>query len=78
MDPIEPKHRDLIALARLLNKSFNQSGVKKTGFALLVFDLNRHDGPMNYISNAQRDDMLTAMKEFIASCEGRVQSEGHA
>ena len=27
---------------------------------------------MNYISNAQRDDMLTAMREFIATSENRA------
>lgn len=39
------------------------------GFALLVFDFGP-DGTMNYLSNAQRDDMLAAMKEFIATHEG--------
>ena len=39
------------------------------GFALLVFDFGP-DGMMNYISNAERDDMLAAMREFIASHEG--------
>lgn len=42
------------------------------GFALLVFPLNDQGGFMNYISNAQRDDMLTAMREFIATSEGRA------
>ncbi|WP_322046094.1 hypothetical protein [Paraburkholderia sp. J67] len=41
------------------------------GFALLVFDFGP-DRMMNYISNAKRADMLTAMREFIASHEGRV------
>ena len=42
------------------------------GFALLVFPLNDHGGFMNYISNAKRDDMLTAMREFIATSENRA------
>jgi hypothetical protein len=42
------------------------------GFALLVFPLNDQGGFMNYISNAQREDMLTAMREFIAASEGRT------
>jgi hypothetical protein len=59
-----------------LNKIMNDIGkiladvVKPKGFALLVFDLG-NDGNMNYISNANRDDMITAMKEFIAVHEGR-------
>jgi hypothetical protein len=43
------------------------------GFALLVFPLNDDQGGfMNYISNAKRDDMLTAMREFIAATESRT------
>lgn len=41
------------------------------GFALLVFPFGDSDGRMNYISNSNREDMLVAMKEFIASHEGR-------
>lgn len=48
-------------------------GARKWGFALLVFKLGGPtDGDrMNYISNAERADMLVAMKEFIARAEGR-------
>jgi hypothetical protein len=43
------------------------------GFTLMVFDLNAiTDGHMNYISNAKREDMVLAMKEFVAAEEGRV------
>ena len=46
------------------------------GFCLLVFPLADTEGDMNgrmnYISNAERRDMLIAMKEFIARNEGRV------
>ncbi|WP_322092844.1 hypothetical protein [Paraburkholderia bannensis] len=41
------------------------------GFALLVFDFGP-GGTMNYISNAKREDMLIALREFIASHEGRA------
>ena len=42
------------------------------GFTLLVFKLGTSDGRMNYISSAERGDMITAMKELIANFEGRV------
>jgi hypothetical protein len=41
------------------------------GFALLVFDFGP-DGMMNYLSNASREDMLIALREFIATHEGRA------
>jgi hypothetical protein len=39
------------------------------GFVLLMFTANEPT-KANYISNANRDDMITAMKEFIARAEG--------
>jgi hypothetical protein len=45
---------------------------KGKGFCLLVFDVNTTEGRINYVSNVDRGDMICAMKEFIASCEGRV------
>lgn len=42
------------------------------GFTLLVFGLGKHEGRMNYISSADRADMLAAMKELIANFEGRA------
>jgi hypothetical protein len=48
--------------------SFLSSYFSGYGFALLVFDFG-DKGRMNYISNAQREDMLTAMKEFISRNE---------
>lgn len=66
--PIEEQHRATMnKLARALDELF-----KPKGFALLVFDLGSHDGRMNYISNARRSDMLTALKEFVAANEGRT------
>jgi len=68
--PIEQQRRDVMnVVASILTDAF-----RGYGFCLLVFDLNSHDGRMNYISNAQRKDMLTAMREFIAHCEGRVHA----
>jgi hypothetical protein len=55
-------------VARFLDHAF-----KGFGFTLMVFDLNAiSGGRMNYVSNANRADMVTAMKEFIANSEGRA------
>lgn len=50
---------------------------KPYGFMLLVFKRNSSepDDRMNYISNAKREDMIVAMKEFIAKCEGRAPDD---
>jgi hypothetical protein len=42
-----------------------------SGVALLVFEFGDAKR-INYISNAEREDMLIAMKEFVARNEGRV------
>jgi hypothetical protein len=43
------------------------------GFTLLIFKTGDvKDGRMNYLSTANREDMLTAMKELIANFEGRA------
>jgi hypothetical protein len=69
--PIEEQHRELMnQVAKVLDITF-----QGYGWTLLVFDFHRQDGRMNYISNAQRADMLTAMKGFIAANEGRVMPE---
>jgi hypothetical protein len=66
--PIENQHEPVMnALAAVLDDT-----LKPFGFCLLVFDKNTSDGRMNYICNCDREDMVTAMKEFIANHEGRM------
>ena len=74
--PIETQYREnMNALASGIS-SILGPGV---GFALLVFPLgSAPDGRVNYISNAQRKDMLVAMKEFIARAEGQADVKGTA
>jgi len=69
MDPIKSDlYEKMNGLAKELSIFF-----KPYGFSLLVFDFqSKGEGRMNYISNAKRDDMLAAMKEFIAKHEGRL------
>lgn len=83
MEPIERKHRaKMQAVAEVLGETFPGQG-----FTLLVFDFDptgpvakRSGQPrMNYISNASREDMVTAMREFIALLEGnRVRGPGRS
>lgn len=66
---IEAEHRETMnKLAQVLKDIFPNDG-----FCLLVFAFDDEPGKrMNYISNANREDMITAMKELIANMEGRV------
>ena len=51
-------------LARRLGKSMGPN----QGFALLMFDFG-DEGNLAYCSNARREDMLKAMREFIQKAE---------
>ncbi len=43
------------------------------GFALLVFDFDKiGKSHINYVSNAEREDMIVVIKELSAQWEGRV------
>ncbi len=69
--PIDEGYR---AIARQLDLCFNGSGAaKRIGFCLFVFEFGKIDaGRVNYISNANRADMIVAVKEWLARAEGRV------
>lgn len=78
--PIHEEYRtQMNAIAKVLDETFNglaatrEAGQRKIAFALLVFPFGEpsDDRRSNYISNANREDMLAAMKEFIARSEGR-------
>lgn len=75
--PIVERHREqMAAVAEVLDELFNGKAKgpdRQIGFAVLVFPFGATEGGrVNYISNADREDMLTAMKEFIARAEGRI------
>lgn len=77
-DPIEPVFiRAMNLLAEGIDETFNGpklTGIPrrpKIGFALFVFEFGRLEhGRVNYISNGDRQDMIAAMKEWIARAEG--------
>lgn len=51
---------------------------KHIGFALFVFPFGPQlqEGKVDYVSNADRADMLVAVREWLARAEGRVQTNG--
>lgn len=77
--PIESAYRkQMNALAAVLDGSLNgDEQPKKTGFVLLMFDFGEPTprSRMNYISNAERTEMLVALKELLANFEGRMMPD---
>lgn len=65
-------HGRMEFLARQIDHLFNgdlRGQAKQVGFVLLVFPFNDHQGRCNYMSNAQREDVVVLLKEQIARFE---------
>lgn len=60
------KKADLNDVAKALENLFPERG-----FTLFIFDWGP-GGTFDYVSNANREDVLSALKEFIAMQEGRL------
>jgi hypothetical protein len=76
--PIQSEYREkLNQLAAFLDDTLNgDEPPKRVGFVLLMFAFAEPDAArMNYISNADRADMLVALKELVANFEGRVMPD---
>lgn len=76
-DPIPESQRKLHnMLAESLDTILNgqaRGKARRTGFVLLTFPFGEDDkSRVNYISNAERTDMIVALKEIVARFEGRV------
>lgn len=76
--PIQQQFADQMRVtAQVLDELFNgknKGASREIGWALLVFPFDCPPGARtNYISNANRSDMINSMKEFIARAEGRIQ-----
>lgn len=75
-------HALMNSLARELDYMFNK-GLKgeqrETGFVLLVFPFgDAGSGRINYISNGDRANVVTALKEIVARFEGQAEMTGRA
>lgn len=86
MDAIEPRVRSQAnAIASTLDDFLNGEKLpglprkRRYGFGVLIFEFGKIErGRMNWISNAERADMIVALKEMIAQLEGRVPPAGSA
>lgn len=80
--PVEEKYLGVMnTLADVIDNALNDidaGGVRNTGFVLLVFPFNSHEGRCNYISTAKREDIIVLMKEQIKRFEGQADVTGTA
>lgn len=82
-EPISPAYREQMnQIARSLDTAFNgdkRGKDKTTGFILLMFpfDAAVEGARTNYISNADRKDIVVALKEIVARFEGQPEIKGH-
>lgn len=67
---------DYQGIAKSLDVTLNgdaRRGERSIGFAIFIFEFGKTDGGrVNYVSNAARDEMLVAVREWLARAEGRV------
>ena len=83
--PIEPAYvRMMNTIATVIDEAFNGEAKgkdRKTGFVLLVFPFDEvaegGQGRCNYISNADRHDVVTMLKEQVKRFEGQPELKGH-
>jgi len=78
--PIEDKYREQMQrLAQTLDEILNPDQTnKETGFCLMMFDFGDGPGRCNYISNANRAEVVTLLKEQLARFEGQPKMSGRA
>jgi hypothetical protein len=80
--PIEEQFHDLMnGLAHGIDKMFNGEATgtdRQVGFVLMAFNFGDGPGRCNYISNADRSDVVILLKEQLARFEGQPDITGTA
>lgn len=80
--PIDKKYSLMMqALGHAIDEMLNgkkKGKDKSTGFILMVFPFEGHDGRCNYLSNAERKDVVVLLKEQLARFEGQPEVKGNA
>jgi hypothetical protein len=79
--PIEGMYREQMErIARALDAAFNRDAAnKQVGFILMTFNFGDKPGRCNYISNADRQDIIVLLREQLSYFEGAPDDQkGHA
>lgn len=68
------------SIARVIDEYLNgkdRAAPRQHGFVLMMFPMGDHGGWCNYMSNADRADIMLLLKEQLARFEGGAYQEGH-
>lgn len=80
--PVSSEYAEMMkSIASAIDHAFNSDAKgddKTTGFILMVFPFNDHGGRCNYMSNAQREDVVVLLKEQLARFQGQPEVSGRA
>lgn len=78
--PIQEHYKLLMkAIAATIDEFINPDpDNKRNGFIVMMFPLEDHEGRCNYISNANREDVIIMLKEQVARFEGQPELKGNA
>jgi hypothetical protein len=76
-DAIDAKYRGKMnAVASVLDDFFNPDGSGRVVFTLLIAESGKiQGGRVNFISNGEREDIVSMLREFLGRVEGRVSPE---
>lgn len=77
-EPIQAEHRAMMnAVAQSLDEVFNPGDTRRVAFVVLTANMGDYEGGrVNYISNGNREDIVSMLKELIARFEGRYADTG--
>lgn len=81
--PVEAEyHERMTAIMQTLDEFLNggaKGDARQTGIVVMMFPYGETAGRCNYMSNgANRQDVVTLMKEMIARFEGQPETKGRA
>lgn len=68
--------RELQGIMRALDETLHEIHGERVGATLFVFELGREGGSnVAYVSNAQRDDMISTVKQWLLRVESGLKSD---
>lgn len=72
----EQLERELQGIMRALDETLHEIHGERIGATLFVFEMGKNDGTnIAYISNALREDMISAVKAWLARVESGLGSD---